>query len=60
MMSFETLTLCPYDRRLIDVALLSPTERTWIDGYHARVRKALSAGLLPAERRWLEAATAVL
>jgi len=60
MMSFETLTLCPYDRRLIDVALLTPAERAWIDGYHTRVRKALSAGLAAAERRWLEAATAVL
>ncbi len=34
---FEVLTLAPFDRRLIDLALLSPVERDWLDDYHAWV-----------------------
>ncbi|KAF1853511.1 hypothetical protein Lal_00046470 [Lupinus albus] len=54
---FETLTLVPYDRRLIDGSLLEPGERVWIDAYHARVREALSPLLDGPTRAWLEAAT---
>ena len=57
-LSFETLTLCPLDRRLIDPGLLSAEERAWLNDYHARVRAALAPGLEEAELRWLEAATA--
>lgn len=57
---FETLTLAPYDRRLIDVALLEPGERAWIDAYHARVREALSPLVDEETRGWLERATATL
>jgi Xaa-Pro aminopeptidase len=32
---FETLTLCPFDRNLIAPELLTPAERSWLDGYHA-------------------------
>jgi len=35
MFSFETLTWVPFDRRLIDVQILTQTERDWIDTYHA-------------------------
>src|SRR5690242_4705566 len=38
MNAFETLTFAPIDRRLIDVAMLSPAERDWLNAYHARVR----------------------
>ena len=60
MMGFETLTLCPIDRDLIDIGLLSLKEWAWIDAYHARVREALAPLLEPAEVAWLEAATAPL
>ncbi len=54
MLSWETLTLAPIDRRLIDRDLLQAEERGWLDGYHARVAAALRP-LVPAEtRRWLE------
>ncbi|MER2195407.1 aminopeptidase P family protein [Methylobacterium brachiatum] len=60
MLGFETLTLAPYDRRLIRPDLLTPEERAWIDAYHARVRDTL-APLLDAETRgWLDQATAPL
>jgi Xaa-Pro aminopeptidase len=57
---FETLTLVPIDRRLIDTGLLTPAERDWIDAYHARVRRELSPGLDKPVRAWLEQATAKL
>ena len=37
MLGFETLTLTPIDRRLIDRALLGPEDAAWLDAYHARV-----------------------
>ncbi|MEO8181864.1 MAG: aminopeptidase P family protein [Deltaproteobacteria bacterium] len=40
-LGFETLTLCPYERRLIDGALLTAEERAFVDEYHARVRSVL-------------------
>jgi Xaa-Pro aminopeptidase len=60
MLSFETLTLAPYDRRLIVLELLSPAERGWIDGYHARVSSVLGPLVGSAEREWLAGATAKL
>ncbi|WP_439577507.1 aminopeptidase P family protein [Elioraea sp.] len=55
-LGFETLTLAPFDRRLIDPALLSPAERSWLDTYHARVVHEVGPLLDPAERMWLAAA----
>jgi len=54
---FETLTLAPIDRRLIEPALMTAAEIAWLDAYHDRVRDTLT-GLLDAEAKpWLEAAT---
>ncbi|MFZ1108749.1 MAG: aminopeptidase P family protein [Rhodomicrobium sp.] len=58
MMGFETLTLAPFDRRLVEPSLLSAAERDWLDAYHARVRRELSPLLKPADLAWLESATA--
>ncbi|TXN24921.1 M24 family metallopeptidase, partial [Methylobacterium sp. WL93] len=60
VLGFETLTLVPYDRRLIVPEMLSPDARAWVDAYHARVRDVLSADLDPETRAWLERATAAL
>ena len=59
---FETVTLCPIDRRLIDAALLLPAERAWLDDYHAMVRKQLTPELAGEDDvlAWLEAACAPL
>jgi Xaa-Pro aminopeptidase len=56
MLSFETLTLTPIDRRLIAKALLLPDERRWLDAYHRHVEKTLSPNLQDATRAWLAAA----
>ena len=55
--AFETLTLAPIDRRLIDTRLLTAKERNWIDGYHALVQEVLSPLLDAATRAWLDTAT---
>jgi Xaa-Pro aminopeptidase len=55
MLGFETLTLCPIDRRLIDRDLLSPGEIAWIDAYHAKLLPAVSHLLDSDEIAWLAA-----
>ena len=57
MMGFETLTLAPIDRALIDLKLLDPGERAWLDSYHARVRREVGPAVAPDVRRWLAEAT---
>ena len=59
---FETLTLAPFDRALIDPALLEPAALAWLNAYHARVREALSPHLAgqPAVQEWLGRATATI
>lgn len=60
MMGFETLTLAPVDRRLIDTSLLTREEIRWLDAYHARVAAEVGPLVDDATRVWLEAATASL
>ncbi|MGY8669346.1 aminopeptidase P family protein [Bradyrhizobium sp. UFLA05-109] len=60
MNAFETLTLAPIDRRLIDVAMLSRDELDWLNAYHARVRAEVRPALDEATRAWLDEATAEL
>ncbi|MEO8778143.1 MAG: aminopeptidase P family protein [Rhodanobacter sp.] len=52
-LGFETLTMCPFDRRALEPDLLSPEERAWLDDYHANVRAALSPLLEDADLEWL-------
>jgi Xaa-Pro aminopeptidase len=58
MMAFETLTLAPFDRRLVDRRLMTAGEVQWLDAYHARVNAVIGPHLGPEDRAWLEAATA--
>jgi Xaa-Pro aminopeptidase len=57
MLAFETLTLAPIDRNLIEVAMMNPGEIAWLDAYHARVRAAHMDKLDPETAQWLDAAT---
>lgn len=58
-LKFEPLTLCPYDRALVAVEMLTDDERKWIDGYHAKVNETLCPLLeSETERLWLKQATA--
>ncbi|CAH0237866.1 aminopeptidase P family protein [Roseomonas sp. CECT 9278] len=57
-LEFETLTLAPFDRALIDVALLAPTERDWLNAYHARVLAEVAPRCDAATAAWLAQACA--
>jgi Xaa-Pro aminopeptidase len=57
MYGFETITLAPIDRSLIEPKLLDLAEIAWLNAYHARVRKAISPYLETDVRKWLKAAT---
>ncbi len=57
LLGFETLTLAPIDRALVERRLLSADEIAWLDAYHARVRRELSPRLRGPDRTWLARAT---
>jgi Xaa-Pro aminopeptidase len=57
LLGFETLTLAPIDRRLIEIALMRPEEVAWVDDYHARVREVLTPELDAETAAWLARAT---
>jgi len=57
MLSFETLTLAPIDRHLIEPDLMNASEIAWLDAYHARVRETLAPQLSGEALDFLIAAT---
>ena len=59
-LQFEPLTLCPIDKRPIDVSMLTDEERQWLNDYHRMVYDRLSPHLSDDERLWLQAATSPL
>ena len=62
-LSFETVTLCPIDRRLIVTDMLTTTEAAWLNAYHLRVLQSLSSLrdiLDDAHQNWLQQACAPL
>ena len=60
MLDFETLTYVPFDRRLIDLSLLSTAERDWIDQYHTDTLMLLEQRLDETTQGWLRSACAPL
>jgi len=56
-LSFETLTLCPYERSLIDLSMLDDEEIRWINSYHREVFSRLSPHLNGEEQEWLRKET---
>ncbi|WP_140986628.1 aminopeptidase P family protein [Asticcacaulis tiandongensis] len=53
MLGFKNLTWAPIDRNLIDVTLLSPAERAYMDAYHAEVLRLTGPLVRPEVRDWL-------
>ncbi|MGB3166347.1 MAG: aminopeptidase P family protein [Alteraurantiacibacter sp.] len=53
-LGFETLTLVPIDRTLVDVEMLSEDEIAWWNDYHAKVRATLAPRLDGEALAWLE------
>ncbi len=50
---FETLTVCPIDKKAIDESMLTREEKAWINGYHKWVYMELSQVLDDEHRSWL-------
>lgn len=59
-LGFETLTLAPIDRALIDPALLTAEERDWLNAYHVRVRETLTPLVESETAEWLGTVTAAI
>ncbi len=60
MHGFETLTLVPFDRRMILTDLLTREELSWLNRFHDRIRKSVLPLLNKSDTAWLKAATAAL
>jgi Xaa-Pro aminopeptidase len=58
--AFETLTLAPIDRRLVDLNMLTGDELSWLNEYHQSVRHAVRGHVDDATKAWLDEATAPL
>ena len=59
-LAFETLTLVPYDRALIEVSMLSNIEIEQVDAYHARVLAEVGPDLDGGDLAYLEQVTSPL
>jgi Xaa-Pro aminopeptidase len=59
-MKFDTVTLVPIDKRLIDISLLNDDEIKWLNDYHKRVEREIGPHLDPAEKKWLKEACSPL
>lgn len=59
-LEFETLTLAPYSRALLEPALLTPAERDWVNAYQARVLAEIGPLLDAPVRDWMAAECAPL
>jgi Xaa-Pro aminopeptidase len=57
MLEFETITLVPFDNRLLDASLMDAAELQWLNDYHQRVADALGPLLQGTEEAWLLQAT---
>ncbi|MGL5959812.1 MAG: aminopeptidase P family protein [Bacteroidales bacterium] len=56
-LSFETLTLCPFDLTAVDTSLLSTSDISQINVYHAEVYEKLSPLLSKEEKDFLQQKT---
>ncbi|UKJ08876.1 aminopeptidase P family protein [Solitalea lacus] len=59
-LNFETVTICPIDKSLIQKELLSDTQLSWLNNYHLFVFDKLSPHLTAEEQSWLKEKTAAL
>jgi Xaa-Pro aminopeptidase len=53
-LSFETISMCPIDRRLINKNLLEEDEIIWLNSYHLRVLTELGLLVNPEVLKWLK------
>ncbi len=56
-LGFETITMAPYDKNLIEKSLLKDDEILWLNNYHKKVFNTLSPLLNEDEKSWLKEVT---
>lgn len=54
---FDTMTLFPFDTRLLQTDIMTDAEIEWLNAYHAEVRRRLTPLLTAEEAEWLRAKT---
>ncbi|XP_053179736.1 xaa-Pro aminopeptidase 2 [Scomber japonicus] len=56
-LTFDTVSLVPYDRKLIDTSLLSAVQLQWLNKYYETIRKVMGPELdkqgLSQEKEWM-------
>lgn len=57
MLGMETLTVAPFDQRLIDPTLMTDEELHWLNAYHGHVKRTLEPLVSEPVAKWLEKAT---
>lgn len=60
MLCFETLTLAPFSKMMIDQSLLTADEVSWLNAYHAQVWGRLKDKISDTTKQWLKQACASL
>lgn len=55
---FDTMTLFPFDTRLLQTEIMTDDEIAWLNAYHAEVRRRLTPLLTAEEAAWIEKKTA--
>ncbi|XP_071819759.1 xaa-Pro aminopeptidase 1-like isoform X3 [Apostichopus japonicus] len=56
-MTFEMLSLVPFDPNLIDFTMLSPAQIDWYNAYNKQIRAEVGPELTDRGREWMEANT---
>ncbi len=51
---FETLTLVPFEKALIDTDMLTRAEKNWIEAYYTRIKKYILPQLEGDAKSWLQ------
>ncbi len=52
-LKFDTMTLFPFDRNLMQTEIMTDSEIEWINSYHAEVRRRLVPHLTKEEAEWI-------
>jgi len=60
MLEFETLTLAPFDVRMLDTQRLDLEELEWLNAYHQRVATTIGPLVRGSDRDWLWQATQII
>ncbi len=54
---FDTMTLFPFDTRLLQTDIMTDAEIEWLNAYHAEVRRRLTPLLTAEEAEWMRTKT---